>query len=1004
MLINQVKSLLLFFFENAINSMRRILLLFQAIFIFIIFQTSLIADVNAFNLNKPILIKNDSIWVDSVFNSLSTDERIAQLLIVRANNPGEDYFDNIDKYIKDYNIGGVTFFKSSPLKQALQTNLWQSFAKIPLFISIDAEWGLGMRLDSTISFPFQITLGAIKNDSLVYEMGSEIAKQCKRLGIQMNFAPVVDINCNPKNPVINSRSFGENRTNVSNKGLAYMKGLQDNGIIAVAKHFPGHGDTETDSHKTLPIVNHSKERLDSLELYPFKELINNGLDGIMIAHLYLPSYESQENTATTLSKPVVTGILKDKMDFKGLIVTDALDMKGVTKYFKPGNIEVKALEAGNDILLLPSDVPKAIKKIKKAVKKGIISQSDINEKCKKILTFKYKSGLNNYKPVEIENLYHELNNRKAEFINRKLYELAITVVKNNNELIPLINLDTLKIASVVIGETEVNHFQKMMGNYTIIDNYSLTDGATEQEINLLSAQLLKYNLVIVSIHGTNILASKDFGISTQTIDLINSIRKHQKIILNIFANPYSLARFYDTDNIETLIISYQDNQVSQEISAQNIFGGIAAKGKLPVTASFDFPINTGFETEKIRLKYTVPEEFNIQANDIYIIDSIAISGIESKAYPGCQIIAGKDGKIFYNKTFGSFTYQNKIPVKKEDLYDLASITKIAATTIAIMKLSDEGKIDIDQQANKYLPYLKETDKEKIIIRELLAHQSKFQSWIPYFESTLIDVKLDTLIYNDKISENFPVRVAENIYIRKNYFYNIIDSIIQSPLRENNKYKYSDLGFYLLKEIIENITNQPIEDYVNENFYKPLGLTTLTYLPRNKFELSRIAPTEEDKVFRKQLLHGDVHDPGAAMLGGVSGHAGLFSNANDMAIFMQMLLQNGEYAGINYVDTLTVKEFTKQQFPLNDNRRGIGFDKPLPVYDEDGPTCKSASLESFGHSGFTGTYAWADPENNLIYIFLSNRIYPNAENHKIMELDIRTNIHQAIYDALENTKK
>ncbi|MCK4360941.1 MAG: serine hydrolase, partial [Bacteroidales bacterium] len=692
------------------------------------------------------------------------------------------------------------------------------------------------------------------------------------------------------------------------------------------------------------------------------------------------------------------------MDFKGLIVTDALDMKGVTKYFKPGNIEVKALEAGNDILLLPSDVPKAIKKIKKAVKKGIISQSDIDEKCKKILKFKYKSGLNNYKPVEIENIYHELNNRKAEFINRKLYESAITIVKNNNELIPLINLDTLKIASVTIGEKKVNHFQKMMGNYAKIDNYSLTDGATEQEINLLSAQLLKYNLIIISIHGTNIFASKDFGISTQTIDLINSIRKHQKIILNIFANPYSLSRFYDTDNIETLIISYQDNQVSQEISAQIIFGGIAAKGKLPVTASFDFSINTGFETDKIRLKYTVPEEFNIQANDIYIIDSTAISGIENKAYPGCQIIAGKDGKIFYNKTFGSFTYQNKIPVKKEDLYDLASITKIAATTIAIMKLSDEGKIDIDQQVSKYLPYLKGTDKEKIIIRELLAHQAKFQSWIPYFKSTLIDVKLDTLIYNDKISENFPVRVAENIYIRKNYFYNIIDSIIQSLPMENNKYKYSDLGFYLLKEIIENITNQPIEDYVTEIFYKPLGLTTLTYLPRNKFELSRIVPTEDDKVFRKQLLHGDVHDPGAAMLGGVSGHAGLFSNANDMAIFMQMLLQNGEYAGINYVDTLTVKEFTKQQFPLNDNRRGIGFDKPLPVYDEDGPTCKSASLESFGHSGFTGTYSWADPENNLIYIFLSNRVYPDAENNKIMELDIRTNIHQAIYDALENVKK
>ncbi|MCD4746717.1 MAG: serine hydrolase [Bacteroidales bacterium] len=974
------------------------------VFIITILFTSNIVECKASNLNffnDP----SDTLWVDSVFNSLTDEEKIAQLFIVRAySSKKQSYYKGIIKLIENFNIGGLCFFQGSPVCQAKFTNEYQSIAKTPLFIAIDAEWGLGMRLDSTYSFPFEMTLGAIQNDSLIYEMSCEIARQCKCMGININFAPVIDVNCNPDNPVINSRSFGEDKYNVAKKGIVYMKGLQDNGILATAKHFPGHGDTDSDSHLTLPVINHSTERLDTIELYPFQELIKTGLRGIMVAHLYIPAYDAIENTPTTLSKPVVTQLLKNEMKFNGLIFTDALDMKGVTKYYKPGDIEVKALMAGNDILLLPQDLPMAIKRIKSAIDKGIITQSEIDEKCKKILTYKHILGLSEYKPIKIENLYNDINNSNCAVINRKLYESAITIIKNNNDILPLKNFDTLKLASVSIGATSITNFQEMFENYALIDNYILSKEPSNEEIISLLKQLSKYDLVIAGIHNTNIFANKNFGISQKNIDFIKTLKNNTKVILDIFANPYSIAYFDDTKNIEAIIISYQDNKISEEVSAQIIFGSLSAKGKLPVSASADFPINTGFETsENGKLKYSIPEEAGISSKDLNPVDSIALSAIDNKTYPGCQIMIVKEGKVIYNKSFGYHTYAQKSKVKNTDLYDLASLTKIAATTLSIMKLSDEDKIDIDQELVEYLPYLKGSNKENIIIRDLMTHQAKLETWIPFYLNTIIDGKLNSTIYNNVITENFPYRVAENIYIQKNYSYTLFDSIIKSPLRKKNEYKYSDLGFYYLMKIIENVTNQPFEIYVKDNFYLPLNLTRMCFHPRNKFSLSEIIPTENDTFFRKQLIHGDVHDPGAAMLGGVSGHAGLFSNANDMAVIMQMLLQNGEYADNRYIDSSTVKEFTKRQFPLNDNRRGIGFDKPLTDNKEEGPTCKSVSNKSFGHSGFTGTYAWADPEENLIYIFLSNRIHPDVSNTKLIDMNIRTNIQKVIYQAIKKAK-
>jgi len=956
------------------------------------------ADVS--KVNDPDIHVNP--WVDSVFNSLTIDERIAQLFVIRTySNKDKHFNDSISRLIEKHNIGGLTFFQGSPHRQAVLTNHWQSKAKTPLLITIDAEWGLGMRLDSAYSFPKQMTLGAMQDDTFVYEMGKSIAEQCKRLGIHMNFAPVIDINSNPKNPVINFRSFGESPENVANKGVAYIKGHQQAGVVATAKHFPGHGDTGSDSHYTLPILDHSISIIDSVDLYPFKKAIEANVGGVMVAHLFIPAIDDGENMATSLSPKAVADILKKRLGFEGLSVTDALDMKGVTNYHKSGDIELMAFLAGNDILLLPLDIPKAIRKIKKAIKNGKVSEEVLNKSCRKILTSKYKVGLNNLEPVDTKNLTRDLNLVDYNLLSRNIFEQAITLVKNDENLIPLQSLDTLKIACLSIGATGENSFSNTLGLYAPIDLYYLPSTPDEKATQEILLKLAAYNLVVVGIQNTNQSVSRNYGVSAYTLSLINRIKLQPgKLIVNLFGNPYGLSFFDNAEGIDVLMVGYEDRDFAKEISAQMVFGAVAIKGKLPVTCSLYFPLNSGITTEEIsRLKYTLPEELGICEIELKIIDSIIEHGIAEKAYPGCQVLMAKNGKVFYNKSFGYHTYDRKTAVKSTDLYDLASITKITGSALAMMKLADEQSLDIDLPLSFYLPYLKKSNKQSKVIREIMAHQGQLQAWIPYYRKTIIDFKPDPNVYATKSKPGYSTVVAENLFIADFYRDSIFDTIVSSELREKIEYKYSDVGFYLMCDAIEEIVGQDFDRYVYSSFYQPMGLTTMGYKPLNRITKRRIVPTEMDTTFRKQLVHGYVHDPGAAMLGGVSGHAGLFSNANDLAIIMQMLLQDGSYGGTQYLSGNTIREFTKQQFPLDENRRGICFDKPYPEYDSLGPCCEGVSIQSFGHSGFTGTYTWADPENGLLYVFLSNRVYPDASNSKIVKMNIRTEVHQAIYDIL-----
>ena len=941
-------------------------------------------------------------WVDSVYQELSIEERFGQLLMVRANQSYKPYNPDIEQYIKDYGIGGVCFFAAKAEEQLEQMNQWQSLSKTPMIIGIDAEWGLGMRLKNTISYPFQMTLGAIEDDSLIYEMGYQIGKECQRIGVQLNFAPVVDINNNPKNPVINSRSFGDNPQRVAEKAAMYMAGLQDAGIIATAKHFPGHGDTGSDSHKTLPVVNHPKERLKEVELYPFQQLINKGLSGIMVAHLYVPAYENEKNLASTLSPKIVTKLLKEEMGFQGLVVTDALDMKGVTKYFPSGEIEVKAMLAGNDILLLPENIPAAIEGLKNAYQSGRISKNLLKTQCQKILSYKYDLGLNNWQAIEEKNLIADLNSRQGLAIKEKLFENAITLIQNKEHILPFIKQTKQDLAVVSFGLDKNSAFEKYAGKYTDATFIYLPKSLSISESDSINQILNDFETVIFNIGHTSIFPQKSFGITTAEMELINQAANKTKTIVNLLGSPLAVQKFFNKpEKYHAFIVSYQDNEMTQKLSAEMIFGALAFKGNMPVKVSESIPTGYGIHTKSWGLiKYGRAENVGIDGARLEKeIDSIVEVGIKMKAFPGCQISIAKDGYIIFEKNYGYQTYDSIISVKSHTIYDIASITKVAASIPSLMYYYDQKKINLDAPLSSYINYLENSNKADLTLRNILTHQARLTPWIPFYWYNMDSTgHLNPEVFQTHQDDIFSIRVAENVYIKENYKYKIYDTIIKSDLRDKVEYKYSDLGYFFVPQIIANFSNLPINEFVDQQFYQSLNLQHTTYHPRQYFNLLDIAPTEKDTLFRKQTIRGDVHDPGAAMLGGVCGHAGLFSTAEDLTILFQMYLQKGYYGNHQYFDTATITEFTRYQFDGNDNRRALGFDKPYKKYDKLGPVCESTSLQSFGHSGFTGTYVWADPKNQTVYVFLSNRVYPRSDNYKISKFDFRTNIHQALYNA------
>ncbi|MFT5915764.1 MAG: beta-glucosidase-like glycosyl hydrolase/CubicO group peptidase (beta-lactamase class C family) [Flammeovirgaceae bacterium] len=966
---------------------------------------------------KPEVLKNrqetESAWVEQVFSKMSEEEKIGQLFMMAAySNRDLAHQKHIESLITKYHIGGLIFMQGGPVKQAKLTNRYQSIAKIPLMISMDAEWGLGMRLrDSTISYPRQMTLGAIGDNKHIFAMGKEIARQCKRLGVQVNFAPVVDVNVNPANPVIGTRSFGEDKENVSEKGIAYMKGMQGNGVMANAKHFPGHGDTDADSHLTLPIINHDKARLDSVELYPFKRLIAEGVQSIMVAHLYIPAYDNTKNQATTLSPKVVNGLLKDSLGFKGLIFTDALEMKGVAKYYSSGEVDSKALLAGNDVLLFSESVEKGILAIKKSIENGKISWAEIDERVKKILRGKYWVGLNKIKPIKIESLYADLNSPKALLVKENLYGQAFTVVKNPDNLLPFKDLAGKKFASVVIGKGLGNTFQTYLSKYAPFTHHAIPQKSSAISVyQSILAKVKDEDIVVVGVMKMNNSRSKNYGIHSNTIEFIKRLSKETKVVVVPFGNAYSLKNF---ESATYLTCAYDGDEMMEKVAPQVLFGAISNQARLPVSASATIKVNTGFDVVNLkRLKYSLPESVGMNGAQLKRkIDKVVNYAMRISATPGCQVLVARKGQVIFEESYGYTSYSKARKIDNNTIYDVASLTKVTSTLQALMKLEGEGEFDLNKKVIDYLPEAKGTTKQNLVWKEILTHQAGLWSYIPHF-SYLMTPNGSTYkkgYFSFQKSEEYPIEIKPSLYAHKAIPDSVKKWTYEQRMRPRRNlyrsytYRYSDMGFYLLMWAIENKVNMKLNDYVEREFYSPLGVSTMTYLPLQKFPKSRIAPTEYDTDYREALVQGYVHDPGAALIGGVGGHAGIFSNANDIAILAQMNLQDGFYGGKQYLKPNVVSRFNTTPYSYsNGNRRGIGWDKPVRS-GHGGATSKYASRKTFGHTGFTGTAVWIDPKYDLVYIFLSNRINPYARNTVLIKEDIREKINDAIYESMGITE-
>ncbi len=953
----------------------------------------------------------ESRWVDSVYNSLTLEQRVGQLICMRANQPDKPFYEEVGKYIKKYNIGGVCFFRADALPQVEKTNEWQAMAQTPLMVSIDAEWGLAMRVRNTVAYPYQMTLGAVTDDELLYAMGQQVAEQCKRMGVHVNFAPVADVNSNAKNPIIGMRSFGENPQRVGEKAAAYALGMQSKGMITTMKHFPGHGNTATDSHLTLPTVTRSYEEVKDIELAPFRYLIERGVNGVMVGHLYFPAIEKVENTSSSLSKGVVTDLLKNEMGFEGLIFTDGLDMKGVSQTVSADSVPYVAFLAGNDVLILPHDVPKAIKQIKEGAERDTEIMARLEESCKKILKYKYRAGLSGEVQVPVANLSEDLVKQDYNDLRKELFAEAVTMLRNEGAVIPL--QAEKKIALVTIGKERNS---KDMGDALAeaglkVKRYCVGKDNAKDALTWLK-ELEGYDLVVVNVLQTNIFADKDFGINAATVDFFNKLVAQNDVILNLYACPYALDRFRINNSVKGLLVGYQDDDAVVEAVSEILTGKRTAQGILPVsTAKFacgsgitpeSFPTPMPASAPVLRPGSLSIDQIPLPKGKLGVeyerqLDSIVKLGIDMKAYPGCQVLAMKDGKVVYDKCFGTFTYGGGTKVVPEDVYDIASLTKIFASTLAIMKLYEDGLLDLNKTMGDYFPYLNASDKGAIKIIDVLTHQSGMKSWIPFHQQVIDENGPMEEFFIDHIDESHTVRVAENLYLLNDYKERIIDSIMKSPMKEK-KYVYCDMGFYFVPELVKQLTNMSLEEYLKAKFYDPMHLTSIGYCPLHWRTRETIVPTEEDLIFRKQLLWGDVHDQVASLMGGVSGHAGLFANTHDLAVITQMLLDKGKFEGKQLLKPETIQYFTTAPFTSNNNRRGLGFDK-LPI-DKKGPSTasKSASMSSYGHTGYTGTFFWSDPANNLTIIFLSNRVYPSAEPNYLSKLNIRTLLHDVLYQA------
>lgn len=951
-------------------------------------------------------------WINDTYDKLSLEQRIGQLFMVQAFSGTKDYNeDKVTDLVATYNVGGIIFSKGGPARQALQTNKYQHLATVPLLIGMDAEWGVGMRLDSVKPFPRQMMLGATRDTGIMSRMATAVAKQFKRLGMHINFAPDVDVNNNPANPVINSRSFGEEKALVARMGRAYVKGLQKNGIMACAKHFPGHGNTSTDSHAEMPVINHTTEQLDTLELFPFRQVIAEKVKSIMVAHLSVPALEGEPHVPTTLSHNTITNLLRNRLHYNGIIITDAMNMKGITNYFGPGEAALRAFIAGNDIILMSEDVPTAIARIKGAVDSGTIPEAAIEESVKKILAAKYDAGLADFKDIKTQNIVADLNDG-IDSIRSRTARAAITLVKDDNQLLKKMN-ESMRIGYVGINASESTVlYEELEEKFDNIKPMWLPKGSTAEKAQNILEELSQYSVAIVAVHNMSFSPNGNYGIGDEGIAFLQQAACMRNVMIVVMGNAYATQFFCGAGSV---MVAYEDDTLTEMAVSKILLKKAKAKGKLPVTACMDgqsvcpspFALKVTLKAPAATLQPVFPADAGVvEQKSLDKLDMFIARCIAQGVFPGCRILAARNGNVFYDQSFGYLDYEKTKKVNENTMYDVASCTKVLSTNLAVMRLYEQGKIDLNATIGDYLPAARGTNKAPLKIKDLLLHQAGLKGWIPFFKDVVDkNGKIMPLYYRSTRQPGFTTQVSRTVFLRDDYVDTMWQQIYDSKLDNKGKMVYSDLDFFFLAAIVKEVTGKPIDKYAEEEFYKPLGLKHIMYNPLRRMDSTNIAPTEIETGFRPGVIRGYVHDPGAAMLGGVAGHAGLFATAHDVAIIFQMLMNKGTYGGKTYFKATTVDKFTAYNSKIS--HRGLGFDKALPEEDNGGGAGDRWSGLTFGHQGWTGTCVWADPASEVVFVFLSNRIHPSGSNTKINKLSVRTVAQDYIYEALNipvNTKR
>lgn len=911
-------------------------------------------------------------WVQQVIDTLTVEEKISQLLFLPVYSTSDHrYVQDIESLAETYSLGGIIFFQGQlqPLKQ--QIRQLQQASAIPLLIGINAERGLGTTIDSIGSFPQLQTLGAIQELSYLEQAGAAVARQCRDVGVHLNFNPLISVGHDGQGYTANS-SFHDQPVRSIQQGLSYMKGMKDHGLIPCFQRIRAEGTAQKST---------------------------SSLRGTLLAHLGTIDQVEIPPASTLRPDQTTSIILEQAFQLEGLVFSEPL-----AEQSNSANIGVTSLQAGNDVLLAPSNVKQTIQEIKRAVTQGTLTEEAIDRKVAKILQLKYQVGLD--APTTLDSTSAEVSpwQHSPRLIKQQLLEQSVTLLRNERNVLPFEVLDTAHFASLTISDStgETQYFQDYLDHYTYFTHYTVPKTSDRFDYEQTYERLRRYDQVVVAIHEPHLATNR--VIPKKTLAFLKFLHEETNVTLVFFGAPSRMARF---SQFSTLLCAYENDSVAQKVVPQMLFGALATRGKLPTKIAEGLTAGTGIITQPLqRLRYSFPEEVLIHPDSLSRIDSLAHQAIREEMTPGCQVLVARRGSVIYQKAYGYQTYDSLAPITNQTIYDIASVTKVAATVQAIMLLHSQGSFSLDDRFSYYLPELKNTNKAKITIRDALLHRAGLRSFVPFWLFTTDDDGLKPDLYRYKPEQNFTQPITVGLYGASALKDSVWNWTIQSELRRYRgrlptwkptyNYRYSDLGFYMLHRLIEKVTDQPLDEFLAQNIYDPLGLPTLRYRPLCQFSQDDIAPTEEDTHFRNTLIQGTVHDEGAALNGGVAGHAGLFSNANDLAILMQMNLQEGYYGGQQYFPYGTVKMFSKR--PYNDSRRGLGWDKP-EHFRGGGPTAPEASLSSFGHLGFTGTSVWVDPKYDLIYIFLSNRVHPSARNTKLLTEGIRTKIQSVIYQAM-----